>query len=308
MELNLAPIIVFAYNRMEHLQRTIEALRKNDGAKDSVCFIFSDGCKSEEGKQKINKVREYIHSIPEEYFREIHIIQASGNKGLATSVIEGVSDVISKYGQAIIVEDDVITAPKFLKFMNEALEFYKEDSSVWSIGGYTVPMSLPEDYNEEVLAVQRCSSYCWATWSDRWESIDWEITDYSKLRFNIIKRLKFNRFGNDRASMLDDQMNGRVNSWAIRFDYNMWKKKMVNILPVKSLANNIGHDGSGTHSTVKDERDAFYVDLMADLKMPCLSKVELNEDIRKEYVKFFPMSIGDRVKRYLGNLWLSVRK
>ena len=308
MNLKFAPVIVFAYNRQEHLQTTIEALRRNDGAKETICFIFSDGYKNETDKEKVLEVREYIHGLSTEYFKEIHIIEAKENKGLATSVIEGVSDVIRKYGQAIIVEDDVITAPCFLQFMNEALKFYKEDSDVWSIGGYTVPMFLSEDYNKEVLAVQRCSSYCWATWSDRWESIDWAILDYPKFRFNIIQRMKFNKFGDDRASMLDDQINGRVNSWAIRFDYNMWKKKMINILPVKSLANNIGHDGSGTHSTVKDENDIFYVDLLTDLKKPRLSKVELNNDIRKEYIKFFPMAIESRVKRYFGNLFLTVKK
>lgn len=306
--MELAPIVIFAYNRADHLERTIMALKENKEAKESVCYIFSDGYKNEKGREKVLRVREYIKSIPQEYFKELIVIESSKNKGLAKSIIAGVGEVISRHGKAIVVEDDVITAKNFLKFMNAALDFYKENSRVWSIGGYTVPMEIPVGYNKDILAVQRCSSYCWATWYDRWQKIDWEIKEYKKFRFNFFARHSFNRYGTDRALMLDDQMNKRVDSWAIRFDYNMWKNNSINILPCKSLSNNIGHDGSGTHSKITQEEDVFAIDLKENQKELAFDNVDLVEGIRKRYVRFFNMSLYQRIKRYLGNLLISLKR
>lgn len=306
--MELAPIVIFAYNRADHLERTIMALKENEEAKKSLCYIFSDGYKNEIGRKKVLQVRDYIKSIPKEYFKDLVIIEAPKNKGLAKSIISGVGEIISRHGKAIIVEDDVITSKNFLKFMNNALNFYQDNSRVWSIGGYTVPMKLPVEYNHDVLAVQRCSSYCWATWYDRWQKIDWDIKGYRRFRFNFFARRAFNRYGTDRSLMLDDQMNKRVDSWAIRFDYNMWKNRAINILPCKSLSNNIGHDGSGTHSKITQEEDIFAIDLTENHKEIVFDNVDLVEDIRKEYVRFFNMSLYQRTKRYLGNLVITLKR
>lgn len=306
MNSELAPIIIFAYNRVDHLKRTIECLLENEEAGESVCYIFSDGPKNKQAEPKINEVREYIRSIQHNSFKKVVCVEAQENKGLAKSIIDGVSSILDSYEKAIVVEDDVLTSRCFLKFMNEALDYYQNNNKVWSIGGYTVPLDLPSGYPHEVIATQRCSSYCWGTWKDRWAKIDWDIIDYKQFRFNPLQRRKFNRFGNDRALMLDDQKNGRVNSWAIRFDYNMWKNGMINILPAHSLANNIGHDGSGTHSTVKNDHDIFLVKELSD-KMPELENVNFNEKITTEYVRFFDMPFRCRFKRFWGNVFYSLK-
>lgn len=305
MNCELAPIIIFAYNRTDHLKKTIECLLKNEGAEESICYIFSDGPKDNQAETKINEVREYIRSIQYNSFKKVVCVEAHENKGLAKSIIDGVSSVLNSYGRAIIVEDDVLTSKCFLKFMNEALDYYQNNNKVWSIGGYTVPLNLPSRYPHEVIATQRCSSYCWGTWKDRWDKIDWEITDYNQFRFNPLQRKKFNRFGNDRSLMLDDQKNGRVNSWAIRFDYNMWKNGMMNILPAQSLANNIGHDGSGTHSKIKTDNDIFWVEKVSN-KLPKLEDVSFSNDIITEYVRFFDMPFICRCKRFGGNIFYSI--
>lgn len=306
MDSELAPIIIFAYNRADHLKKTIEYLKANEGASESVCYIFSDGPKNKTTESNVNEVREYIRSIKDSSFKKVICVEYPNNKGLAKSIIEGVSLVLSSHGKAIVIEDDVLTSKCFLKFMNEALNYYQNNSRVWSIGGYTVPLDLPSDYPYEVIATQRCSSYCWGTWKDRWEKIDWEITDYNQFRFNPVQRWKFNRFGNDRSLMLDDQKNGLINSWAIRFDYNMWKNGALNILPAHSLANNIGHDGSGTHSRIQDFNDIFYVEEIFD-QVPKLDNVSFSDNITDAYVRFFNMPIGCRVKRFCGNVYRSIK-
>lgn len=46
----LAPIIVFAYLRLDTFKRVIEALQDNDLAKQSNLYIYCDGVKSEKIK------------------------------------------------------------------------------------------------------------------------------------------------------------------------------------------------------------------------------------------------------------------
>lgn len=301
-----APVIVFAYNRADHLKKTLEALSNNELAKDTEVFVFVDGPKTEKGKINQQEVLACVTFFEEGYFYRVHKIVSDQNKGLAKSVISGVTDVINKYGRVIVLEDDSVSDPKYLSFMNQALDFYENCETVWSIGGFTVPMKLPTDYKNDVIATQRVSSCAWGIWKNRWAKIDWSEAPYKKFHFSFRKRRKFNRWGNDRSAMYDDQMNGRINSWAIRFDYAMFSNNAVNIIPRNSLIQNIGMDGSGTHSQ-KTTETRFHVEL-AEKSEWQLEVVEMEEKIRKEFCKPFYMNCFSRMKRFLGNLIYKKKK
>lgn len=298
-----APIVVFAYNRPDHLSKTLTALSRNYLAKDSEVYIFIDGPKNESGYEKNEQVYQTALSFQEGYFLKVIIKCSKTNHGLATSVINGVTEIINQFGKVIVVEDDSVSDCNYLTFMNQALEFYKDDQKIFSVGGYTVPLKLPENYRDDIIVTQRSSSYAWATWKDRWEKIDWAVKDYKWFRWNFVRRNAFNRWGMDRASMLDDQINGRVNSWAIRFDYAMYKQNAYNILPSTSLIQNIGHDGSGTHSVVNIEgQDIFHVDITQNKKQFSFKKVELNKKIRVSFLAFFKVRRWQLLKRFISNL------
>ena len=174
--MNLAPIILFVYNRPEHTKKTVEALKSNLFASESLLFIFSDGYKNQNDKRAVEDVRKYISTISG--FKEIKINLKDNNLGLANSVISGVTEVINKYDKAIVLEDDIITSKYFLKFMNEALDFYEEDKRIYSISGYNFPIKIPESYQHKIYISPRPSSWGWATWKDRWEKVDWNISDF----------------------------------------------------------------------------------------------------------------------------------
>lgn len=302
-----APLIVFAYNRPDHLKKTLTALSENPEARVSELFLFVDGPKNEAGLEANRRVREVAVSFASGYFRSVTIRAASENKGLARSVIEGVSEVLTRFDRVIVTEDDAVCSPYYLRFMNEALEYYRTDETVWSIGGYTVPLLLPEEYHDDVLLTQRCSSYAWATWKDRWERVDWEMRSYPAFRWGFRERRAFNRWGDDRSLMLDDQMEGRINSWAIRFDYAMFCSGMYNILPRYSLIHSIGHDGSGTHSGA-DAADPFRTDLKKALPVHRLIRPAADERIRRAYRAFFRCGRLDRLKLFLKHRLLQNRR
>ena len=155
----LSPIIVFVYNRLEHTKNTIDALSKNELAKESELWIFSDNAKNEKDIEKVENVRTYIHSIEEQkLFKSVKIIEADKNKGLANSVIDGVTKVINNSNKVIVVEDDLITSKYFIKYMNEALDFYEKDEKIWSISGYNLPIKIHNDYKSDVyLGYRGCS-------------------------------------------------------------------------------------------------------------------------------------------------------
>jgi Glycosyl transferase family 2 len=241
----LAPIALFVYNRPEHTRRTIERLRDNALASKSDLHIFSDAAKNENTSAAVEEVRKLIQSI--DGFRSITILERHSNFGLAASVIDGVSQLCERYGQVVAVEDDLLTAPDFLTFMNSALDRYRSTSRVFSIGAFSFGVRAPQGYPSDAFFSYRSCSWGWATWRDRWVEVDWEVSDYRDFRSDRRRTGKFSRGGGDLVRMLARQMAGQLDSWAIRWAYTHCAHDAVALLPVESRVFNIGLDGSGTH-------------------------------------------------------------
>lgn len=257
----LAPIILFVYNRKAHTIRTVDALLKNELAKDSILYVFCDGPKdnaSEEQILKVREVQEYVKTIVG--FKDIHIKINAYNNGLANSVIAGVTNVLDEYGKAIVVEDDIITHPYFLRYMNDCLDVFKDRQDIFMIGGYNYNFRMPNDYIDDVYVVHRSCTWGWATWKNRWDKADWSVGDYDLMCNDKGLQKKFNRGGEDMFPMLKSQMNGEIDSWGIRWDYCMYKHDGLCVHPVKGLCSNSGFDGSGIHceNTVNETSAPLY--------------------------------------------------
>ena len=292
----LAPIILFVYARPDHTRNMIESLAKNNLAQKSTLYIFSDNAKKDKDNENVAKVRNYINTIPEKkWFKEVYIEETDRNIGLAKSVIVGVSRVINQYGRAIVLEDDLISSERFLEYMNEALQFYEDNEKIWSISAYNLPIKIPKHYQHDVYLSYRSCSWGWATWKDRWNTVDWEVKDYKKFKRNYKKRKRFNLGGADMAQMLDAQMNKKIDSWAIRWCYEQSKQNKYTIYPVKSLIQNQGLDGSGTHSGTTNK---FQVDLTNEF--PKLEKnLKLDQEICKNFYNKFNYGLKQKIKEML---------
>jgi hypothetical protein len=245
-----APIILFVYNRLDTLIRCVRSLQQNPLAAASDLFIFSDHPRTEKDAYAVAAVREYIRTITG--FRKVNLREAPQNMGLARSVIKGVTTIVSQYGRAIVVEDDLICSTNFLSFMNQALEYYRNDKRIFSVGGYTKPMKHLD--RQSVYFTLRGSSWGWGTWSDRWNAVDWTVADYAAFSKDAAARRRFNRMGSDLSQMLDRQMAGKINSWAIIWVYHQFKRGQYTVFPAVSKICNEGFSAAATHTRQKWSR------------------------------------------------------
>ena len=275
-ERGLAPIVLFVYNRPEHTTQTIAALKKNLLARESDLIIYADGAKADAHKRGVEATREIVRNVSEG-FRSVTLIEREKNFGLARSVILGVGEVLSRNGKVIVLEDDLVTAPGFLLYMNQALVYYENKLKVFSVSGYTPPsstFSIPEEYKEEVYFSYRNSSWGWGTWQDRWDKVDWEVQDYDNFRRSPKLRKKFMRGGGDLPDML--------------------------------------RDGSGTHFTdniAKSDEDEITLEVKPTT---FLSNVyvhkELTEEFRHQFEYSLKHKIYTRLKEYLYPIYKSLNR
>ena len=243
LKVNYAPIALFVYNRPWHTQKTVEALLANADAAQTALIVFSDGARNDEARQSVSAVRSYIRSVTG--FKSISIIEREANFGLACSIIDGVTRICAEYGRVIALEDDLVTAPNFLAYMNEALALYEHDERVISIHGYVYPVSatLPETF-----FLKGADCWGWATWKRGWDLFE---SDGRVLLQGLTQRKLSHRFDFDGAypytKMLKNQIKKKNNSWAIRWYASAFLKDKLTLYPGRSLVHNIGNDSSGTH-------------------------------------------------------------
>lgn len=243
-----APVALFVYNRADHTARTLDALAANELAAASRLHVFSDAPATPADRPAVERVRRLIAAEARRgRFAGLAITEAAANKGLARSVVEGVGTVIDRYGRAIVMEDDLLSASDFLTFMNACLGHYEDDATVGSIAGYSPLRTLPQGFAGDVYALPRNASHGWATWADRWRAVDWEVAGYAAFRRDLAARRRFDRAGVDRARRLDREMAGRAQSWSIRFGFWQFEAGRLTVYPRDNRIINIGGDGSGVH-------------------------------------------------------------
>lgn len=289
-----APIVLFVYNRLSHTKRTVEALKRNTSALEHELFIFSDGPKKGD-EDKVKQLREYLATI--EGFKTITIVKRQKNKGLANSVIEGVTQIVNKYGKVIVLEDDIVSAPEFLNYMDEALLYYEQYKSVYAVTGYSFlddkeKRDVPDTYLLPII-----SSWSWATWKDRWDEFDARANGYTKLCRDKELRRKFNYDDSyDWASMLEAQMKNRymfwrtrrkkIDSWAIRWYWTLFKHNGLSVFPRDSLVLNIGMDGTGTHcGVIEKERSQFSDEMLCTKEFIFEKNIQENGNIRNKVIR-----------------------
>ena len=291
-----APVVLFVYNRLDHTMNVIESLQNNVLSEETDLYVFSDAAKTEKDNTKVEEVREYIKRTDwRKKFKKVEI-----NKGLAKSIIEGVTMILEEYGKVIVVEDDLVLSPYFLKYMNGALAYYQNVPEIWSISGYSFPMKQLKKYPHDVFYSYRGTSWGWATWKDRWSKTDWNVRNYQKFLQDKQWINRFKRGGSDLPGMLAAQMEGKINSWAIRWVFAQSNFNMFTIYPKKSYVLNDGCDGSGTHLGNTDEYDTEIQESGADCRFEILN---VDKKIAREFWYKYSDTLDKKVVRNLKKIF-----
>ncbi len=281
---NLAPVIIFTYNRLDTLKLVIEKLQKNILVEETELFIFSDYPKKEKDLESVNKVKNFLHSV--NGFKSITIIERKENYGLAKNIIEGVTEIINNYEKVIVLEDDLITSKNFLCYMNQALEFYKEDKRIFAISGYTGNLPALRNLNDEGYLSYRPCSWGWATWKKEWDNNDWDVKDFDSFIKDRKAVKKFNRGGIDMTRMLRHCIEGKNHSWAIRWSYTMYKLNKYCFYPKVSKIQNVGFGEDATNCTSIDIYQTN-LDKSENCNFNFNSSIEVNKQLTKEFAYVF---------------------
>ena len=279
--MSYAPILLFVYNRPEHTRRCIESLLRNPLVSESNLFIYADGAKDCMQQEAVNEVRSYIRTL--QGFKQITLIERSENWGLARNIIDGVTSQVNRYGKVIVLEDDLVVAPYFLTFMNEALEIYKDEPKVGHIQAcdFTQDPSLPDTF-----LIKWTGSWGWATWDRAWKHFNpngQELLHELESR-KLTHTFDFNgKYGFTR--MLRRQIEGKNNSWAIRWNASLFLKDILSLNVGRSLVQNEGFDGSGTNcGGGRLYASHLYLNHLPVTK---ISPIEENKEARQVFSRYY---------------------
>ena len=297
MHTTLSPILLFVYNRPAHVRRCIEALRQNAQAAESELFVYSDAAKDAEAEEAVRQTRLYIKSITG--FKEVHLTEREKNWGLARNVIDGVTTLVNRFGRVIVLEDDLVVAPYFLQFMNEALTVYQDEPRVGHIQAcdFTQDPSLPDTF-----LIRWTGSWGWATWKRAWQYFNPD----GKALLEQLEARKLTRlfdFGGTYpfTRMLRRQIAGKNNSWAIRWNASLFLNDILSLNVGKSLVQNEGFDGSGTNCGGGGLYDSRL--WLHPLPVVPISPIVENKEARKAFARYY-----HRTNCFWAKAWRRIRR
>jgi hypothetical protein len=301
VKMTWAPIALFVYNRPDYTHRTVEALAKNAFANESILHIFSDGAKTSIDTLSVQKVRSYLKGIIG--FKKVVVVEQTQNLGLAASIINGVTSLCKRYGRVIVLEDDLVTSPHFLTFMNSSLRYYENTTEVMHISGFRYPVEPFETDDTFFLNVPLC--WGWATWDRAWKYFDKNISIMGRFNRQKISRFDFN---NNYAfwKQLELNKSGRLDTWFIFWYVTLFLRGGLALFPARSLVQNIGLDGIGTHSGITDDYNVVLSETPINL-----AKIPLDESAKgfifhRRYFRKIKVGLIKRIIRKLRFLIIKI--
>ena len=289
------PIALFTFNRLWHTQQTVAALLKNPEAADTDLIVYADGARDEKDQGAVDEVRGFLKTI--RGFKSVEIVERERNYGLAASIIDGVTQTVARAGRVIVLEDDLVTSPYFLAYMNAALDRYETAEDVASIHGYCYPI---EEGFPEAFFLRGADCWGWATWARGWELFN---PDGAALLAELERRDLIYEFDYDGSypytTMLKNQIAGKNNSWAIRWYASAFLADKLTLYPGRSLVHNIGNDDSGTHASGFRSFDVVLSASAIDLSAVTAKALQ---PARDAFIRYFKRTQGSLLKRGLARL------
>jgi hypothetical protein len=239
-------IAVFCYKRAAKLKKSMEALLKNPECPDMDIVFFCDGYKGAHDKEGVLKTREYIDSI--DGFRNIYKHYRETNLSTGPNFQKGITWLCDHYDQFIVIEDDLIVSPNYIRYMLDGLEYYRDQKAVFTISGYCFPLNKGA-YGFDTVIHSRFCCYGWSSWSDRVKNVIWDKDLlYRLMNSSSSFKKRLNAEGLDLFRTLIKQLHGRISTWDIQMQVYVSEHNLKVVYPVISKATNIGFDNESTNT------------------------------------------------------------
>jgi len=276
----LAPIALSTYTRLNHLKQTIKALQNNILAQDSEVFILSDAPKTGDEK-KVREIRKYLRTITG--FKKIHLIERTTNSRVANNR-GGIKSLLDQFGRVIFLEDDIITAPGFILFINDALDFYENQKNILSVSGHTPNLKVFKHSTDDVYLSKRFHGWGVGLWAKKYYYIQ-EIPSWPLIKKDNLLLSNLKIMGADMVNLVKQEANNEIDALDIKACYSCAKHQFTNLLPTKTLVKNIGMDCSGVHC---GNYDPFLLDkLSTKSNFKMIPNIHINNRYIKNYSAFF---------------------
>lgn len=275
----LAPVVLFVYNRPQHTQRTIAALLANTLAEQTHVIIYSDAARTDAHVPQVEAVRKYVRGL--KGFLSIKIVERNHNYGLADSIIEGVTRACEDYGKVIVLEDDLETSPHFLTYMNDALDRYAETDKVMHVSGCSYPISPIAGQDTYFLQVPLC--WGWATWKRAWDSFERDLSIMDEFSSEMIREFDFDDTYPYWAQ-LELNRDGKIRTWFVFWYARIFRMAGLCLFPSRSLVKNVGFDSSGVNC---DATDVYDVTVSPDPITVQAISLNLNVQAYERHVAYF---------------------
>jgi GT2 family glycosyltransferase len=303
--IDFAPVALFCYNRPRHLQKTVEALLLNAEASNTELYIFCDGPPNNLQRENTDAVRTYVRALAG--FKKVTVVERETNFGLSRSIVTGVTEIVNVHGNVIVLEDDLVTSPYFLRYMNDGLRIYRDCESVASIHGYSYAHfhRVPETY-----FLKGADCYGWGTWKRAWKVFNNDPSALYKMLIDTGLSSEFDwQYPYPYMQLLHDQMNGKNDLWAVRWHASAFLAGMFTLYPRKSLVYHIGFDtGTSYNHNCPRFLDPLHVRLsQTPVTVELISKIEVVSEVaamHRAYLRRFRwlllyVGIRDRIYRIL---------
>jgi len=287
----LAPVGISVYTRINLFKQCINALQRNTLSEESELYIYSDAASKKEDENLVMNIRDFIHSITG--FKKISIIERERNYGVKNGFY-AFKEITAKFKKSIFLEDDIVTAPGFLTFMNQALEFYKDDDKILSIAGYSPPINLPQEYENDIYILPRYNGWGTGVWKSMLTG-PLNIIEKKKIMGIKNKEKIFTAGGEDVLNMIELEINGKLNAGDVKIIYYQALNDKYTLYPKKSLTQNIGFDGSGFHCGTNDKYNVELWDRVDGFEF--IKDIQPDKRIIKENRKFYRIGVKGKIMK-----------
>ena len=303
----LAPIVLFVYNRPELTRACLESIQKNPEAANTELHIFADGPKtnaSPKDRALIEQTRRTLHE--KDWCKSVSIVEAEKNKGLMRSIVDGVTSIINRYNKVLVFEDDMVLSEGCLSYLNNALDLYQDEDKVMHVSSFMFPVKqeLPETF----FYMPTTCSGGWATWKRAWDNFEEDpvkllekireegLEDYFNLdgHYEFLKHLELNA-------------DGKLSSWAIRWQASVILNGGLSLHPGRSLVQNNGFGELAEHSKSNHFKMFHHEEIANNIpveKIPLRESPEVREIMKSFYDGFYKASFVEKIRRKFVSIFI----